>query len=117
MTLNRFVWSVIGFGFSIHLAFANGPCAADREKFCKGIEPGEGRIMKCLKEHEAELSAECKARGEKAKQHFKEARKACKQDVQTHCSGTEKGHGRVMKCLKENMSKLSEGCQAEFKKK
>ena len=38
-----------------------GPCKADMEKFCKGVEPGEGRVMKCMKEHEAELSEGCKA--------------------------------------------------------
>jgi len=37
-------------------------CAADAEKFCPGIERGKGGGMRaCFAEHEAELSAECKA--------------------------------------------------------
>lgn len=40
--------------------FANA-CKADMKKFCAGTQPGEGRLVKCLKQHEAELSADCKA--------------------------------------------------------
>jgi hypothetical protein len=36
-------------------------CKADIEKFCKGVQPGQGRIAKCLKDHDSELSQECKA--------------------------------------------------------
>lgn len=37
-------------------------CESDLDKFCKGVMPGAGRLMKCLREHEKEVSAECKAR-------------------------------------------------------
>jgi hypothetical protein len=35
-------------------------CKGDAEKFCQGIRPGGGRILACLKSHEAELSGPCK---------------------------------------------------------
>ncbi len=35
-------------------------CAPDIEKFCKGVRPGEGRIAKCLKEHEQDISQDCR---------------------------------------------------------
>ena len=34
-------------------------CKPDAEIFCKDIKPGQGRIMRCLKQHQAELSAGC----------------------------------------------------------
>ena len=36
-------------------------CQPDAEKLCQGIRPGGGRILACLKSHEAELSGPCKA--------------------------------------------------------
>jgi len=36
-------------------------CSGDAQKFCKGVEKGEGRILSCLMQHKAELSQECKA--------------------------------------------------------
>ncbi|MGA7742147.1 MAG: cysteine rich repeat-containing protein [Polyangia bacterium] len=36
-------------------------CKEDVEKLCQGIQPGGGRILACLKSHEAELSGPCKA--------------------------------------------------------
>jgi hypothetical protein len=36
-------------------------CRADAEKLCAGIQPGEGRIMACLKEKQAQVSDACKS--------------------------------------------------------
>ena len=35
-------------------------CRGDVEKLCPGVQPGEGRVMACLKEHKSEVSKECK---------------------------------------------------------
>lgn len=40
---------------------------------------------------------------------------ACKSDIETYCSGVEKGEGRVMKCLKEHKEQLSEGCKTSLR--
>ena len=34
-------------------------CEGDAKKLCPGIEPGQGRILKCLLQHKAELSDGC----------------------------------------------------------
>jgi hypothetical protein len=36
-------------------------CQADVEKFCDGVQVGEGRIEKCLKRHQKKLSKACRA--------------------------------------------------------
>ncbi|MES3038405.1 MAG: cysteine rich repeat-containing protein [Bdellovibrionota bacterium] len=41
-------------------------CKADKEKFCPDLKPGEGRILRCFKKHENEVSVECKAELKKA---------------------------------------------------
>jgi len=89
-----------------------GPCKADIEKFCKDVKPGEGRIMKCLKEHDAELSEACKNRGEKMKAAMEKAQDACQADIETFCKDVKPGQGRIMKCLKEHDAELSEPCKA-----
>ncbi len=42
-------------------------CKADAERLCPGIEPGGGRIVKCLKAQKMEVSIGCG----KAIQHIK----------------------------------------------
>jgi len=35
-------------------------CMGDYEKFCKGVEPGGGRIIACLSKSSDKLTANCK---------------------------------------------------------
>ena len=91
-----------------------GPCKAELEKLCKGVEPGEGRIAKCMKEHEAELSEGCKKMAGKMgerKEKMDAAKEACKADKEKFCKDVEPGEGRVAKCMKEHEAELSEGCK------
>ena len=36
-------------------------CQEDVDKFCEGVQVGEGRLENCLKAHQAKLSKKCKA--------------------------------------------------------
>ena len=91
-----------------------GPCKADAEKLCQGVEPGEGRIIKCLKEHEAELSAECKAKGLEVKKEAEGFKTACQSDLDALCKDVKEGEGRLLKCLVENKEKLSATCKTKM---
>lgn len=99
----------------------HGACKADLEKFCAGVEPGEGRMMKCLKEHEAELSEGCRAmKGgvkDKMQEKGRELEAACKADKEKLCKDVEPGEGRIVKCMKEHEAELSEKCRGMMKEK
>ena len=41
-------------------------CKAEAQKFCKGIRPGEGRILSCLKGRESDLGPACAAEFKRA---------------------------------------------------
>jgi hypothetical protein len=41
-------------------------CKADAEKYCKGIRPGGGRILACLKGRESDLAPACAAEFKRA---------------------------------------------------
>lgn len=91
-----------------------GACKSDVQKLCKGVEPGGGRIAACLKQHEAELSAECKKRIAEAREEGREIAQACKGDAQALCKDVQPGQGRVMRCLVDHKDKLSAACQQEL---
>ena len=106
---------VLGFG-SLSMADeggAGGACAKDRETLCKGVEPGEGRIAKCMMENKDKLSAECKAQHEKMKGMMQEVKEACHDDVEKFCGDVKAGKGRIIKCMKEHKDELSAACKAE----
>lgn len=97
-----------------------GPCREDAKKLCAGVEPGDGRLVKCMKEHEAQVSAECKANLENKKGELREkfgtVIDACKADKEKFCKDVKPGGGAVVNCMKEHRAKLSEACKATLEK-
>lgn len=88
-----------------------GVCKADREKFCKDVQPGDGRIMQCLSDNKAQLAPDCAKKVENFANGFQAA---CGADVQKLCANVEKGKGRRIKCLNDNAAQLSPACKTKL---
>src|SRR5882672_3053745 len=94
----------------------DGPCAADAKKFCGNEQPGGGRIAKCMKSHEAQLSPACQAEMKRVEERIEQVREECKGDVEKFCKGVKPGAGRILSCLKGREADLAPACAAEFKR-
>jgi len=86
---------------------ARQACGEDISRVCAGIQPGEGRITGCVREHFISLSAPCK----NALISGATITKACKADYQLKCAGIEPGGGRSQACMKDHFAELDELCQ------
>ncbi len=97
-----------------------GACKEDLKKFCANVQTGGGRLARCLKEHEKDLSPACqearKAAREKGKERARQRHDACEGDVKKLCADVQPGGGRIHACLKKNREQVSEGCRATFPK-
>ena len=93
-----------------------GACRADAEKFCKDVQPGEGRMAKCLAQHESELSKGCREGMAKGRKRMEEVTAACHDDASKLCAGVEPGKGRMARCLAGRKNELSPACSAEIGK-
>jgi len=93
-------------------------CRADVERVCKNVQPGGGRIAQCLKDNEASVSPACKEHMAKVSEHMHQRmqafEQACEGDVEQHCKDVQPGQGRMVRCLRNNESKLSASCKEEL---
>jgi len=53
------LFSVATFSPAAHALPSLHYCRADAARLCKGIQPGGGRIIKCLKAHENDITVGC----------------------------------------------------------
>jgi len=94
------------------------PCAAELPTLCAKVDPGEGRLLACLRRHDDALTPPCRERvlllspptdttpmGPKAQQ-------ACRFDLQAQCRGVAPGGGRLKQCLLARAAKVSPPCRA-----
>jgi cysteine rich repeat protein len=90
---------------------AQGACKQDVEKLCKDVQPGEGRVLACLEEHQSEVSHKCAGNLKQVKQALKQVSAACEPDIEKFCWNTPIGKGGIAKCLKQHSSELTPDCK------
>jgi Cysteine rich repeat len=82
-------------------------CGADFAKVCAGVQPGEGRIMACVREHFGQLTTPC----QNALLANVTITRVCKADAEQKCGGIEPGGGRIQACMKDHFTELGDRCQ------
>src|SRR5215470_8537822 len=97
-------------------------CHKELTTFCKGVQPGEGRILACLYAFQDRVSGKCTyavydaaAQLEQAAVALKFAAAECKEELLKYCGDVEVGNGRVKACLDKNDKSLSEKCKDALK--
>ncbi len=93
-------------------------CKKELETFCKGVSPGEGRILACLYAFEDKLSNRCNfalydaaVKLERAVNALTYAATECRDDLATLCSGVQPGQGRLIDCLDKKKDQVSTRCR------
>ena len=99
-------------------------CAKDLETYCGAVTPGNGRTLACIYAHEDKISEECDAATDNAStlldwflEKVRYVYDRCADDIQKHCAGTEFREGRIISCLIEKSSEVTDACKevtAEF---
>lgn len=101
---------ILWFGTDVY-AQGGGPCAEDIAKFCKDVQPGGGRLVKCMREHEKDLSPACQQQIREAQRQWQEVAQACRDDALRFCKDVKPGGGRLIRCLKEHPDEISAECK------
>ncbi|MRR15000.1 MAG: hypothetical protein EG826_00940 [Deltaproteobacteria bacterium] len=112
------------FGSPLYAANSN-PCGPDIMKFCKDVNPANNGILRCLEEHENELSKPCrdhevKMEGLKGeRREIARGRKRflidCKEDINKFCKDADLQPGGYAKCIREKEKEVSPRCKAWIK--
>ena len=97
-------------------------CKAELDTHCKGVTPGEGRLLACLYAFEDKLSIRCDyalydaaVRLERAVAALSYGAAECKTDIEKHCATVQAGEGHIVDCLKKQGDKVSQRCRQAMK--
>ena len=90
-------------------------CRRDVDRLCPGVDPGGGRVIGCLHQHQPELSATCQGemtRIADARARVEAFKGACQDDVEALCKDVPPLAGPLLECLQANEARLSSDCNA-----
>jgi hypothetical protein len=93
-------------------------CEDDFEQYCSQVTPGDGRLLFCAAAHDDKLSGECSYALYQAASYLEQLAVAiayvateCQSDMENLCAGVRAGEGRILSCLADNQSQVSDSCK------
>ena len=87
-------------------------CEADARRLCAETPPGEGRLLRCLKDQESFLSQSCQGAFNRVRLERSRIQASCAGDVGRLCRDVPEGSGRILACLRRHEKELSSDCRA-----
>jgi hypothetical protein len=86
-------------------------CAADAKRLCADTPPGEGRLLRCLKDQESFLSQSCQGAFNRVRLERSKIQARCAGDVGRFCRDVPEGAGRLLACLRRHEGELTSDCR------
>ena len=97
-------------------------CKQEIETYCKGVTPGEGRVLACLYAYQDKLSSRCEyalydaaAQLERVVAALTYLANECRDDLKAFCSDVKPGEGRLIQCIDKNKEQISSRCKQAIK--
>ncbi|GAB4823102.1 hypothetical protein N2152v2_010148 [Parachlorella kessleri] len=100
-------------------------CYEDRNKHCSHVQQGSARVIRCLHDHQAQLSSDCAAALFDHEVKLAEdidfkypLKQACLVEMDMFCKNAQHGHARVIRCLQVHLDRpdMSSECRAEVER-
>jgi len=90
-------------------------CQADAQKLCANVQPGQGRLARCLVDNLSFVSQSCQEAINKVRLLRSQIVSGCAGDIGQFCQMVPEGGGRVLACLRKHEKKLSGTCKDVLK--
>jgi hypothetical protein len=88
-------------------------CKADKDKFCKDVKAGNGRVAACLADHFMELTVDCHNKFLHGNARVMRINEKCGKDIKASCASAST-HSAKINCLGEHMDAASDQCKIEM---
>jgi hypothetical protein len=90
-----------------------GPCIADLKKLCPGTQPGNDRLLACIREHIHDVSYPCLVTLSKFSE-VDEVDNECSAHIKQQCASVDRKGGQFGSCLKSAVASLTNTCKDEL---
>jgi OOP family OmpA-OmpF porin len=92
-------------------------CSKEIAGFCSDVPLGGGRVLRCLKAHQSEVSLECQAALAEGAATIDNALGnanffgvKCGRDIENQCASVKPGEGKMLACLTEHINLVTKRC-------